>query len=140
MKWHMDDNRESDPEMMQMDGFDDCAVGTVSRFGMPSVLVYDLHKVIDKLISDGMSGEEAYEYYEFNMLGAWVGDGTPAFICLGGHDLSPINSPENSDLKSNIPSANTFKKNDGRIFNTAGDSVLVDDQANVRRIMENSCI
>ena len=118
MKWHMDDNRESDPEMMQMDGFDDCAVGTVSRFGMPSVLVYDLHKVIDKLISDGMSEEEAYEYYEFNMLGAWVGDGTPAFICLGGHDLSPI---KKTNLKEEVEEE-------------------VDDQANVRRIMENSCI
>ena len=36
MKWHMDDNRESDPEMMQMDGFDDCAVGTVQCLFMTS--------------------------------------------------------------------------------------------------------
>ena len=32
-------------------------------------------------MSDGESSyEEAMEYYEFNQLGAWVGDGTPCFL------------------------------------------------------------
>ena len=74
-------------EMLQMDGYDDCVVGTVSRFGMAPVLCYDLHKVIAKMVADGMTEEEAYEYYNFNMIGAWVGEGTPAFICLEPHDL-----------------------------------------------------
>jgi hypothetical protein len=31
-------------------------------------------------IEDGMTYEEAEEFYEFNTLGSWVGDGTPAFL------------------------------------------------------------
>jgi len=41
---------------------------------------YSLNKVIDKLTNDGMSVEEAFEFYEFNQLGAWVGDTTPCYI------------------------------------------------------------
>jgi len=29
---------------------------------------------------DGMTEEEAIEYFEFNVTGAWVGEGTPAFV------------------------------------------------------------
>ena len=103
-------DREWEIGMMQMDGYDDCVGGTVTRFGISPVLCYDLHKVICKMIADGMSEEEAYEYYNFNMLGAWVGDGTPAFICLGEHEYYV--EPEED----------------------------VDDQENIRRIMESSCI
>ena len=99
-------------EMLQMDGYDDCVVGTVSRFGMSPVLCYDLHKVIAKMVADGMTEEEAYEYYNFNMIGAWVGEGTPAFICRAPHDLYI-----------------EWKKGE-----------KVDDQENIRRIMENSCV
>jgi hypothetical protein len=28
----------------------------------------------------GMSEEEAEEFYEFNTIGAWMGDGTPIFV------------------------------------------------------------
>ena len=47
--------------MLQMDGYDDCVVGTVTRFGMSPVLCYDLHKVIAKMVADGMDEEEAYD-------------------------------------------------------------------------------
>ena len=29
---------------------------------------------------DGMSDEEAVEYFEFNVTGAWVGENTPIFF------------------------------------------------------------
>jgi hypothetical protein len=29
---------------------------------------------------DGMTEEEAFEYLEFNTLGAWVGEETPMFV------------------------------------------------------------
>ena len=105
-----DEDKEWEIGMMQMDGYDDCVVGTVTRVGISPVLCYDLHKVIAKMVADGMDEEEAYEYYNFNMLGAWVGDGTPAFICLGEHEYY------------------------------VEDDKNVDDQENIRRIMESSCI
>ena len=37
----------------------------------------DQNKVIQKLMSDGMSHEEALEGFDFNIIGAWAGDRTP---------------------------------------------------------------
>lgn len=31
---------------------------------------------------DGMSLEDAEEFFEFNVIGSWVGDGTPCFATL----------------------------------------------------------
>jgi len=36
--------------------------------------------VLDKLVEGGMTHEEAVEWFEFNQIGAWVGDKTPCFI------------------------------------------------------------
>ena len=48
----------------------------------------------DKLIDDGMSIEEAEEFFEYNQLGAWVGETTPVFITLNPKETLPC--PENS--------------------------------------------
>lgn len=66
--------------MMRMDGYNDCQCGIVYRFGMPPIVCYDLSKVISKLQADGMTREEAVEFWEFNQLGAWVGEETPCFL------------------------------------------------------------
>ena len=65
-----------------MDGFDDCILGILERFGIDQpIVVYDREKVIAKLIDrDGMTHEEALDFYYFNQLGAWVGEKTPAFL------------------------------------------------------------
>lgn len=63
------------------DGFDDCIIGIASRCGQPDLVVYDSVKIVDKLVlRDGMSYEDAVEFYEYNILGAWVGEGTPLYI------------------------------------------------------------
>jgi hypothetical protein len=68
--------------LLKMDGYDDCVIGIVERFGNPNFLVYDKKKIISRLIKDGMTEEEAIEYYEFNMLGAWVGEATVGFVTV----------------------------------------------------------
>lgn len=65
--------------MLSMSGYDDCVVGIVERFGMQPILCYDTNKVIEKLMKD-MSADEAWEWFHFNQIGAWMGDGTPCFI------------------------------------------------------------
>jgi len=60
--------------------FDECIIGTATRCGMDVVLVYDVEKIIDILIQQGMSDEEAWEYYGFNIEGAYVGEKTPLFF------------------------------------------------------------
>lgn len=77
--------KEINDEALTMDGFHGAIVGIVERFGMPSIFLYDWQKCIDILMQDGMaSAEEAEEYLEFNCLGAWLGEGTPAFVNLYG--------------------------------------------------------
>ena len=72
---------DEDEEILKVDGFDDCIVGTVSRCTSNTILCYDVQKMITKMMErDGMSYEDAREYYEFNILGAWVGEGTPMFL------------------------------------------------------------
>jgi len=64
-----------------MDGYDDCVIGVLERFGMETIVLYDKAKVIDKLIENGCDDYEgATEFYEFNQLGGWHGDKTPGFL------------------------------------------------------------
>ena len=67
---------------MKADGFDDAIIGTVERCGQTeTVILYDKHKVIEILTRD-MPLEDAVDYFEYNILGAYVGEGTPAFATL----------------------------------------------------------
>lgn len=73
--------KELDPEIMLLDGFDSCFVGTVGRIGQPDIACYDKSKCIQLLMDDtGMPYEDCLEYFYFNVIGAWVGDHTPCFI------------------------------------------------------------
>jgi hypothetical protein len=66
---------------LTMDGYDDCAVGVLERYGMEPIVIYDKERVIEKLMDEGCdSYEGALEFYEFNQLGGWHGDGTPGFL------------------------------------------------------------
>ena len=67
-------------ELMCMDGYDDCIVGIVEQFGKPPILCYNKLLVIQKMIDDGSSYEEAEEYFEYNQIGAYVGEFTPCFL------------------------------------------------------------
>lgn len=69
-----------DEEALFMDGYDDCILGVCEQFGRPSVVAYDRDKVLAKLRADGMDEQEAQEFFDFNQLGAWMGDFTPVFI------------------------------------------------------------
>lgn len=67
-------------EFLLMDGFDKAVIGICERAGSEPVVAYDYQKCIDILIDQGMSEEEAREYFEFNCVGAYVGEKTPAII------------------------------------------------------------
>lgn len=65
-----------------LDGFEECIVGMAERFGMEPVLAYDYDLCIEALMKGGMDREGAVEFFEFNTLGGWFGDGTPVFVHL----------------------------------------------------------
>ena len=75
----MDRLAEEFPDLMRMYGFDDAILGVVERIGLQTVC-YDLNKVIEILMKQGMDEQDAWDWYQFNMLGAWVGEATPVFL------------------------------------------------------------
>lgn len=70
---------ELNEEAVIYHGMEDALVGYIERFGMDPVAVYDYDLVIECLTEDG-DEEAALEWYGYNTLGTWAGEGTPAFI------------------------------------------------------------
>jgi len=66
-------------ELLKADGFDDAMIGIGVRFG-DRFIVYDYDKVIEILIMENMTHEEAIEHFDYNIAGAFVGESTPAFV------------------------------------------------------------
>jgi hypothetical protein len=61
--------------------FDSALVGIGWRFHDGPLAVYDKSKVIG--ILDTEMGEDwGEEFFDFNVLGSWIGDSTPVFIEL----------------------------------------------------------
>ena len=68
------------PEALLADGFEDALIGVGQQFNK-TLAVYDRQRCIEILMErDGMSDEEAVEYFEFNLTGACVGENTPIFF------------------------------------------------------------
>jgi hypothetical protein len=67
--------------LLIMDHFDDCIVGVVKGIDSENKVCYSYQKVIHKLIrEDEMEEMDAIEYFEYNMMGAYVGETTPCFL------------------------------------------------------------
>jgi hypothetical protein len=85
-------DRHEDEEILRADGLDEACVGWTDSWNgsgdesefTPSRtirLIYDIGKVIDILQErDGMTYEDAVEFFDFNIAGAYFGKGTPIFI------------------------------------------------------------
>lgn len=68
----------ADEECLTADGFEDALVGCT--YGANVVAVYDINKMIEVLIEEGMEYEDAIEFLDYNVVGAYVGDKTPQYI------------------------------------------------------------
>jgi hypothetical protein len=72
---------EINPSALLCDGFDEAIIGIAERIGLGPVVAYNVEKMLDIMIErDGMTYEEAREYFDFNIIGAWMGEFTPIFI------------------------------------------------------------
>lgn len=67
-----------DEEIMTADGFDDGIIGRCESSGR---VIYSISKCIDILVHGGMSYDEAFEYFFYNVSGAYMGELTPIW-CL----------------------------------------------------------
>jgi hypothetical protein len=49
------------------------------------LVVYDVRKILRLLrVRDGMSRDEAQEFFDFNIAGSWVGEQTPVWLFRAG--------------------------------------------------------
>jgi hypothetical protein len=77
------DNYVGGDELLFMDQeyFDEAIIGVATNALGIMAVAYSEPKVIDLLIKhDRMTPDEAMEYYQFNILGAYLGENTPVFI------------------------------------------------------------
>jgi hypothetical protein len=62
------------------DEFDAAFVGFGWQFNVGPVAIYNQDLVMDTLKARGMDEEGALEYFNFNIIGAYVGERTPIFL------------------------------------------------------------
>ena len=67
-----------DASAIKLDGFDDAVIGLAQSFS-GFVIVYDQQKILDILQKD-MTEEEAWEYYYYNIKGAYLDNDQPIFM------------------------------------------------------------
>ncbi len=74
-------------DILIIDGFEEAFLGIVEGFNNKPVSCYDHSKCIDVLVSSNEDTtdlqdkiEEAEEYFNYNIIGAYVGEFTPVFL------------------------------------------------------------
>lgn len=73
--------------MILIDGHADAFVGAIHDGNGDFIAVYAENKIIDTLVErDGMSRDDAREYFLFNIEGACGSEGYPTFIITGPID------------------------------------------------------
>lgn len=63
-----------------LDGLDEAIIGITEEFGNGPRILYSKPKIIEILMSQGMENDEAYEYYDYNILGLYAGEQNAIFL------------------------------------------------------------
>jgi hypothetical protein len=74
----INDLLSEDETILLADGFESAFIGIARQFNT-AFAVYDRDKCIE-ILTENMSHEEAEEYFQYNVEGAYVGENTPAFL------------------------------------------------------------
>ena len=61
--------------------YDEAIVGVVERAAGSPVIAYDTQKILN-ILEQSMPMEDAQEHFDYNILGSYMGDKTPVFICI----------------------------------------------------------
>ena len=77
----MDKISEINPEALYPSGLERAIIGIVERSGQEPLILLDKRLCIEILTED-KSEEDAIEYFDYNVIGAWMGNGTPCFVTL----------------------------------------------------------
>lgn len=71
-----------DEELLFADGFDAAIIGVDV---VSNRVVYSHGLMMEVLVLEGMTAEDAMEHLDFNVLGAYVGERTPIYIYESQH-------------------------------------------------------
>jgi hypothetical protein len=72
---------DSELILLEPEYFDKAIMGVITLVGMPHAVCYDRQTVIELLMDrEGMTDEEAIEWFEYNTSGCYVGKHTPVFL------------------------------------------------------------
>jgi hypothetical protein len=71
--------KEREENVMFADGLEEAFMGIGYHFNTP-IAIYSKSKAIQCFIDQGMDEEQALEYFDYNVVGANVGDKTPIFL------------------------------------------------------------
>ena len=73
--------QELNPSAAYPTGMEACIVGIGRRAAEPPLFVVSTARCIEHyMTADGMSREDALEFFEYNCVSAFVGEGTPIFL------------------------------------------------------------
>lgn len=68
----------AEEEALTADGFDEALVGFTC--GPDLVAVYDVRRMIEILMMEGMEHDDAVEHLDYNVIGSYMGEKTPLYI------------------------------------------------------------
>lgn len=66
--------------MLFWDGCDTALIGRVERCGQDPLAAYSYDKLVRVFMRQGMDRDEASEWIDFNIAGAWIGERTPVIL------------------------------------------------------------
>lgn len=66
-----------DEEFVILDGLDSAVVGIDAN---ELRLIYSVQLIIKKLVKQGLSEDDAHEWFAYNILGAYMGPKTPIYL------------------------------------------------------------
>ena len=79
---------ELNPDAVRFTNFDDALVGMVAVYPNPPIAVYDRNRCLEVLTRDGMTPDEADEFFSYNTETGYFGVGTPAILdCKVNEDV-----------------------------------------------------
>jgi hypothetical protein len=71
--------KEREESVVFADGLEKAFIGIGYQFNDP-IAIYSKSKTIQCFIKEGMDEEQALEYFDYNVVGAYVGEATPIFL------------------------------------------------------------
>jgi hypothetical protein len=83
LKLIKEDIADINPDALLADGLDEAIIGVGNQFTNTPVGVYDYDKCIEILMRENdWDYEDAMDWMQFNVIGAYMGEGTPIFMTV----------------------------------------------------------